>query len=65
MSMFRLTGTSRKRIADSASSLSEQEIIRLQFAAEQAGMPWTPMLSRPRTAREFIRRIESEARKVS
>ncbi len=40
--------------------LSEQEVMRLQSAAKYAGMPWLPILARPRTARQFIRRIESE-----
>ena len=60
-----LIGASRKRAADSASSLSEQEVVRLQNAAKQAGMPWLPMLDRPRTARQFIERVESEQRRTN
>ena len=65
MATFQIIGAARKRGAESASSLSEDEVLRLQDAAKHAGMPWLPMLSRPRTARQFIERIESEQRKAN
>ena len=65
MATFQIIGAARKRGADSAPNLSEEEVLRLQDAATYAGMPWLPMLSRPRTARQFIERVESEQRKTN
>ncbi len=46
------------------SDLNEREIDRLQSAARYVGIPWTPIVSRPAIAREFIRRIERQQSKA-
>ena len=42
------------------SDLSEREVDRLQSAAKYVGIPWTPIVSRPTIARDFIRRVERQ-----
>ncbi|MEM1175934.1 MAG: hypothetical protein AAGA33_06935 [Pseudomonadota bacterium] len=41
------------------SDLNDREMDRLQSAAKFVGIPWTPMLSRPKAARDFTRRTEN------
>ena len=42
------------------SRLTNQEIQRLERAANAMGFPWQPIAERPRAARNFIRRVEAE-----
>ncbi len=42
--------------------LSQHEIQRVRHAAEYLGMPWRAISVRPRTARLFYRRVETEMR---
>ncbi len=41
-------------------NLTIKEVARVQRAAEFAGFPWRPICTRPKTARQFYKRIEAE-----
>lgn len=41
-------------------NLTSKEVARVKRAAEFAGFPWQPICTRPKTARQFFRRIEAE-----
>jgi hypothetical protein len=40
--------------------LSNQELKRVKRAADAMGFPWRAIAERPRTAREFVKRVEAE-----
>ena len=41
-------------------NLTSKELARVQRAAEFAGFPWRPICTRPKTARQFYKRVEAE-----
>ncbi len=41
-------------------NLTSKEVARVQRAAEFAGFPWRPICTRPKTARQFYKRVEAE-----
>ncbi len=41
-------------------NLTNKEVARVQRAAEFAGFPWRPICTRPKTARQFYKRVEAE-----
>ena len=40
--------------------LTNNEIERIQRAADAVGFPWQPIVTRPKTARRFLKRVEAE-----
>ena len=43
--------------------LSSKEVARVQRAAEMEGLPWRPICTRPKTARQFYKRVDAEMRR--
>ena len=41
-------------------NLTNKELARVQRAAEFTGFPWQPICTRPKTARQFYKRVEAE-----
>ena len=41
-------------------NLTSKEMARVQRAAEFAGFAWQPICTRPKTARQFCKRVEAE-----
>ena len=41
-------------------NLTSKEVARVQRATEFAGFPWRPICTRPKTARQFYKRVEAE-----
>ena len=40
--------------------LTNNEVQRVKRAAAAKGFPWQPIAERPRTARQFLKRVEAE-----
>ncbi len=41
-------------------NLTIKEVARVQRAAEFTGFPWRPICTRPKTARQFYKRVEAK-----